>query len=526
MSQQETKKMVKAASVVGAATFLSRICGFIRDMVIACLFGAGPAADAFFVAFRVPNLLRRLFAEGALTIAFIPIFTEALLREGQEKARELARSVSGLLSLLLLLICALGMLFTAAVLAVIAPGFVPGSSVYELSLMLTRVCFPFIFFISLAALSSGILNTREHFLSPAISPVLLNLSLICCAWGLDLDPPILSLGVGVLLGGAAQLLIQLPFLKAKGMSILPRFTFTSPYLKQIMTLMLPAAFGAAVYQITVVLNTILASFLPGGSVSYLYYADRMVEFPLGIFAVALATAVLPSLSRQAAGRQKEEFAATLNYALRLTMFICLPAMAGLLLLAEPLIAVLFARGEFDWQAVEATTRALWGYGVGLWAFAALRAILPAFYALKDTKTPVKVGGIILLLNLAAGLSLMQIWQHVGLALATSISSSVNLAVLVWILNRRLGSLGLRKILRSLFFTALACLFMAAGVRAALGALSRYHDWQTGGQMAGACWLGLLIVTGAALYLLAAWLFKINELRELGQMWRNKKKRAA
>jgi putative peptidoglycan lipid II flippase len=309
------------------------------------------------------------------------------------------------------------------------------------------------------------------------------------------------------------------------MSILPRFAFKNPYLKQIITLMLPAAFGAAIYQITVVLNTILASFLPGGSVSYLYYADRMVEFPLGIFAVALATAVLPSLSRQAAGQQKEEFADTLNYALRLTMFICLPAMAGLLLLAEPLIAVLFARGEFDWAAVEATTRALWGYGAGLWAFAALRAILPAFYALKDTKTPVKVGGVVLLLNLAAGLSLMQIWQHVGLALATSISSSANLAVLFWILNRRLGSLGLRKILRSLFFIALACAFMVMGVGAGLKTLSLYHDWQTGGQAASACWLGLLIVIGAVLYLLAARLFKINELRELRQMWRNKKRQA-
>ncbi|MDR1396522.1 MAG: murein biosynthesis integral membrane protein MurJ [Desulfarculales bacterium] len=513
--------MVKAASVVGAATFLSRICGFIRDIIIAYLFGAGPAADAFFVAFRVPNLLRRLFAEGALTIAFIPIFTESLLREGREKACELARSVSGALSLVLLLICALGMIFTGAVLAVIAPGFIPGSSVYELSLLLARVCFPFIFFISLAALSSGILNTQEHFISPAISPVLLNLSLICCALGLDLDPPVLSLGVGVLLGGGAQLLIQIPFLKARGMSILPRFKFKNPYLKQIITLMLPAAFGAAVYQITVVLNTVLASFLPGGSVSYLYYADRMVEFPLGIFAVALATAVLPSLSRQAVSHQKEEFIATLNYALRLTMFICLPAMAGLLLLAEPLIAVLFARGEFDWPAVEATTRALWGYGAGLWAFAALRAILPAFYALKDTKTPVKVGAVILLLNLGVGLGLMHVWQHVGLALATSISSSANLIILLWILNRKLGSLGLAKILRSLFFITVACLFMALGVRTGLEILGQYHDWQNGGRMISACWLGLLIVTGAGLYLIAARLFKIDELRELGRMLKHR-----
>jgi putative peptidoglycan lipid II flippase len=526
MSQPETKKIVRAASVVSLATFLSRIFGFIRDMTIAYLFGAGPAADAFFVAFRVPNLLRRLFAEGALTIAFIPIFTEAMLREGREKARALARSVSGMLTLLLLLVCILGMIFTAQVLAVIAPGFIPGSPVYDLTLLLTRICFPFIFFISLAALCSGILNTQEHFLSPAISPVLLNLSLICCALGLDLDPPVLSLGIGVLAGGSAQLLIQLPFLRARGMSILPGFKFRDPYVRQIIVLILPAAFGAAIYQITVVLNTILASFLPGGSVSYLYYADRMVEFPLGVFAVALGTAVLPSLSRQAAAGMIRDFTSTLNYGLRLTMFICLPAMTGLLLLARPLVAVLFARGEFDWMAVEATTSALWSYGAGLWAFAALRVILPAFYALNDTKTPVKVGALVLIINLLAGLLLMRLWQHSGLALATSISSAVNLLILLWILRRKLGALGLRQILRSILFIALACLLMALGVGAGLYLLGHYHDWQSGGQFWSACWLGLLIAGGASLYLLAARGLKIRELEELGQMWRGRRRRAA
>jgi putative peptidoglycan lipid II flippase len=254
-------------------------------------------------------------------------------------------------------------------------------------------------------------------------------------------------------------------------------------------------------------------------VSYLYYADRVVEFPLGVFAVALGTAVLPSLSRQAAAGLSQDFIATLNYGLRLTMFICLPAMTGLLLLARPLITVLFARGEFDWAAVEATTSALWSYGLGLWAFAALRVILPAFYALKDTKTPVKVGAVILVINLAAGLLLMRLWQHSGLALATSISSALNLLALLWILRRKLGPLGLRQIAHSLLLITLACLIMALGVGGGLYGLSHYHDWQSGGQFLNLCWLGLLIAWGAGLYGLAAWVLKIRELEELKQMRR-------
>ena len=523
MSQQERKKVTQAAGVVGLATLLSRVFGFLRDMAIAYLFGAGPAADAFFVAFRIPNLLRRLFAEGALTIAFIPIFTEVLLQKGLEEARALARSTSGLLCLALVVICALGMIFAQEVLSVIAPGFQPGSQTYGLAVTLTRFCFPYIFFISLAALSSGILNSREHFLSPAISPVLLNISLICCALGLNLDPPVLSLGIGVLAGGAAQLFIQLPYLKSKGMSILPGFHFNNPHLKKVITLMLPAAFGAAIYQITVLVNTILASFLPSGSVSYLYYADRLVEFPLGIFAVALGTAVLPSLSRQAVAGNYDDFIATANYGLRLTMFICLPAMVGLILLAEPIVSVFFGRGRFGAQDVSATALALWGYGIGLWAFAGLRALLPAFYALKDTKTPVKVGVIVLIINIIAGLILMRIWQHVGLALATSISSAANFTILLYLLRRKLGYIGFKKIIKSALGSLLACLLMGGAVTGGLLLIGRYHDWQQASHLTSAMYIILLVIVGAGVYLLAARALRLPEVNELTQMLKRKKK---
>lgn len=524
MSEPEKKKLTKAAGVVGLATLLSRVTGFVRDMAIAYLFGAGPAADAFFVAFRIPNLLRRLFAEGALTIAFIPIFTETLMLRGIDEARQLARSTSGLLCLSLLLVCTLGMVFSQEALSLIAPGFSQDSVTYSLAVSLTRWCFPYIFFVSLAALCSGILNSQEHFLAPAISPVLLNLCLVGAAFLLVMEPPVMALAVGVLVGGAAQVLIQLPHLKAKGMSIVPSFKWQNPALMRILKLMLPAAFGAAIYQITVLANTIMASFLPSGSVSYLYYADRLVEFPLGIFAVALSTAVLPSLSRQAVAGDYPAMVETFNYGFRITMFICLPAMVGLLLLGGPIISAFFGRGEFGAHAISATTSALWGYGVGLWAFAGLRAVLPAFFALKDTKTPVKVGAICLVINIGVGLVFMQIWQHTGLALATSISSAANLAMLLWILRRKVGPLGFKAIVKSSARIMLASAIMALAVWGLGYGLDQHVNWRTGGGLSACLLLVGLVAAGGLAYMGAAKLLRLDELSELRKIIQRKRKR--
>ncbi len=524
MNEPERKKVTKAAGIVGAATLLSRITGFLRDMVIAHLFGASAAADAFFVAYRIPNLLRRLFAEGALTIAFIPIFTETFMRQGLAEARQLAKATSGLLCLSLLIICGLGMIFSTEVLMLIAPGFTQDEAVFGLAVTLTRWCFPYIFFISLAALCSGVLNSQEHFFTPALSPVLLNLCMIGAALSLDLTPSVMSLAVGVLVGGSAQLAIQLPYLKAKGISIWPSFKFHNPALKRILKLMLPAAFGAAIYQITVLVNTIMASFLPSGSISYLYYADRLVEFPLGIFAVALSTAVLPSLSRQAVAGNYQALIETFHYGLRLTMFICLPAMVGLILLGGPIISIFFGRGEFGATEISATTLALWGYGVGLWAFAGLRAVLPAFYALKDTKTPVKVGAACLVINIACGLILMQILQHTGLALATSISSIANFGALLWLLKLKLGPLGLRAVLKSLMGIALASLAMAGVLLLSLFLLQTRFAWHQGSSLASAFILVGLVALGMLSYLLAARIFKVAELSELRQIIQRRRKR--
>jgi putative peptidoglycan lipid II flippase len=513
-TSSEQHRIARAAGVVGLATLASRVGGFARDLVIAYFFGAGPAADAFFVAFRIPNLLRRLFAEGTLTIAFIPVFTEVLAQKGKEEALLLARSTYGLLALTLLLVCALGMTFSAEVVHVMAPGFTPGGPAHDMAVVLTRWCFPYIFFVSLAALAAGVLNSMDHFFAPAASPVLLNLALISCPVLLAsrLDPPVLSLAVGVLLGGAAQLLLHAPYLRAKGVSLKPAWDLHNPHLRRIARLMGPSIFGAAVYQVTVALNTLLASYLPEGSVSYLYYADRLIEFPLGIFAIAVSTAILPSLSRQASQGDHQALKQTMGYGLRLTMFINLPAMVGLMVLAEPLVRLLFARGQFDEHSVQATARALVGYGLGLWAFAAVRSVLPAFYALKDTATPVKVAAFCLLVNLGVSLTLMGPLAHVGLALATTVSGTVNVLVLLWFLRRRLGRLGGRELLGSSLRIVLASAVMGLVVwLVAFG--PGWGDPQ--GYLGRAVRPLAGMVAGSAVYLLAA---KLLGLKELGEIW--------
>ncbi len=511
--------MARAAGVVGLATLASRITGFARDMVIAYFFGAGAAADAFFVAFRIPNLLRRLFAEGTLTIAFVPVFTEVLAKKGKEEAFLLARSTFSLLALALLLTCALGITFSQQVVLIIAPGFGAGGPSHALAVELTRWCFPYIFFISLTALAAGVLNSLNHFFAPAASPVLLNLAFIGCAAAFSrvTDPPVLSLAYGVILGGAAQFLVQLPYLRARGVSLRPAWDIKNPYLGRILKLMGPAAFGAAVYQLTVLINTMLASWLPTGSVSYLYYADRLIEFPLGIFAIAVSTAILPSLSRQAANADHQALVQTMGYGLRLTMFINLPAMAGLLVLAQPLVELLFARGEFGPESSRATAQALMGYGVGLWAAAGVRSVLPAFYALKDTRTPVKVGFFCLLVNLAVSLALMKPLAHVGLALATSASGAVNMLALLWLLRQRLGPLGARRIALSSLRVSLASLVMAAAV----GAVAYLPDWGVSAWLKAARPIAAMTV-GVAVFFLAAWGLRLPELRELWEAARSRR----
>ncbi|MCD6224319.1 MAG: murein biosynthesis integral membrane protein MurJ [Deltaproteobacteria bacterium] len=459
----ENKKVAKAAGVVGAATLLSRIFGFARDVVIAYFFGAGLSSDAFFVAFRIPNLLRRLFAEGSLSIAFIPVFSEYLANRGREEAFKMARSAMRLLSVILVLAALAGILLSPIIIRVIAPGFIDSPEKLSITILLTRIMFPYIFFIGLVALSMGILNVLDHFAAPALAPVFLNFAMICSVFIISphLENPIVGLAIGVIAGGILQLSLQIPFLIKKKFYFWKKTTFFHPGLKKIGLLMLPAIFGAAVYQINILIGTLLASLLPEGSVSYLYYADRLVQFPLGIFAIATATAVLPSLSRQAAANNMKDFKKTFTFAMKLVLFITIPSMIGLIVLREPIVALLFKRGAFSREAVRLTAFALLCYSTGLWAFSSVRIVVSTFYALQDTKTPAKMAVYSIIANLVLGIILMGPLAHGGLALATALSSIFNLGLLLRVLKKKLGSLGWRSISVSACKTTLSSIIMGA-----------------------------------------------------------------
>ncbi|MBW1940669.1 MAG: murein biosynthesis integral membrane protein MurJ [Deltaproteobacteria bacterium] len=460
----ENIRVTKAAGVVGAATLLSRVFGFIRDMVIAGIFGAGLWSDSFFVAFRIPNLLRRLFAEGSLSIAFVPVFTEYLKNKGKDDAFMMARSAIRLLSVLLVITAVGGILLAPLIIRVIAPGFADSPEKFLLTVTLTRIMFPYIIFICLVALCMGILNVLGHFAAPALAPVFLNIAMIgsiflVSFFSLNPTDRVVGLAIGVLVGGLLQLALQVPFLIKKSFYFWQKAQICHPGLKQVGRLMLPAVFGAAVYQVNILVGTLLASLLPEGSISYLYYADRLVQFPLGIFAISTATAVLPSLSKQAAAKDFDALKETFAFAMKLIFFITIPAMTGLIVLREPIVALLFQRGSFDNETTRQTAYALLCYGVGLWAFSAVRVVVSTFYSLQDTKTPVRMAVISIIANIGLGILLMGPLGHGGLALSTSLASMLNLGLLVRALRARLGLLGLRNIVNSVCKTVVCSSIM-------------------------------------------------------------------
>ncbi|MCF8023863.1 MAG: murein biosynthesis integral membrane protein MurJ [Desulfobacteraceae bacterium] len=459
----EKRHVTRAAGVIGAATLLSRILGFVRDMVIAWFFGAGRLSDAFFVAFRIPNLLRRLFAEGTLSMAVVPVFTEHMTRHGRDEAFALARSAVRMLSLIMAAVTLAGIAGAPWIVKIVAPGF--AGSKFALTVTLTRIMFPYIICICLVALSMGILNALGHFAAPALAPVFLNLSMIGSVLFIapHMETPVIGLAIGVLVGGLIQLALQVPFLIRKGVVIWQKAHIWHPALKKIGLLMGPAVFGAAVYQVNILVGTLLASLLPEGSVSYLYYADRLVQFPLGIFAISTSVALLPSLSRQAAARDYEALSDTFAYSMKMIFFITIPAMAGLIVLREPIVGLLFMRGAFDSESMRLTAYALFHYSLGLWAFSAVRILVSTFYALQDTKTPVKMATYSIIANIAFGIILMGPLEHGGLALATSLGSMINFCLLAAVLRKRMGGFHWKNIVVSTMKTVVSSLVMAGGL---------------------------------------------------------------
>lgn len=508
----EKRNIAQAAGVLGFATIISRILGMLRDMVASRLFGAGFAMDAFIAAYLIPNMLRRFFAEGALTSAFVPIFSEYYTKQGEEEARELANVCFTVLTMVMAAVVLLGVVFSPIIVSLMFPGFRTDPCKLELTILLNRLMFPYIFFISLVALSMGILNTVRHFFTPAISTVFLNLAVIFCAIFLhkQFAVPITSLAVGVLIGGFLQLLLQLPTLYRKGFSIRPRFNLRHPALKRIALLMVPSVFGVGVYYLNITVGSILASLLPQGSVSYLYYAQRLFEFPQGIFTVSVAQAVLPSMSRQAAAGEIDQLKDSLAFGLRLTLFITIPAMAGLLACSTPIFSLLFMGGKFDYSMVIKSSEALFFYSIGLSFVAMVRILVPAFYALKDTRTPVIMAFIAFLLNVVLSLLLMRPLLHGGLALATSLSAFCNMLLLLYFLRKKIGPFGGRKIALAGFKTALASVPMFIAVYWGV----RMLDWSMHGhKVYKAAWLGTFVTAGIILFLSFACLFRCEETRE-------------
>lgn len=414
-------------------TFISRILGFLRDILIARIFGAGMATDAFFVAFRIPNLLRRIFAEGAFSQAFVPILAEYKNTRTPEETRHLIDHITVLLGIVLFVITLIGILTAPFIIYISAPGFSDNPEKFNLTVELVQITFPYILFISLVALAGGILNTYGQFNVPAITPAFLNLSFIGCALWLTplLDPPVLALAWAVFIGGVLQLAFQLPYLLK--LQLMPRIRFNNPDTGawRVIKQMGPAIFGVSVGQISLLINTIFASLLITGSVSWLYYADRLMEFPAGLLGVALGTILLPSLARHYNNHSNEEFSRLLDWGLRMTMLLTLPAALALALLSVPLIATLFHHGAFTEQDVWMTRDALVAYSIGLLGLILVKVLAPGFYARQNIKTPVKIAIVTLIATQMMNLAFIIPFQHAGLALAIGLGACINASLLYY-----------------------------------------------------------------------------------------------
>ncbi len=426
-----SKKLVRSTATVGSMTLLSRVLGFVRDMVIARLFGIDAGTDAFFVAFKIPNFLRRLFAEGAFSQSFVPVLSEYKDQRDHAQVKHLSDSVAGVLGGILFFITLIGVVAAPIVVMVFAPGFLDDEQKYALTTEMLRITFPYIFFISLTAFAGGILNSYGRFVVPAFTPVLLNLSLIAAAIWLapQMERPIVALAWGVLIAGVAQLLFQLPFLARLKLLPRPRWRRKDEGVRKIMRLMLPAIFGSSVAQINLLFDTLIASFLVTGSVSWLYFSDRLVEFPLGVFGIALATVILPSLSQKHASASTVAFSDTLDWALRLVLLLGTPAMVGLFILAGPMLATLFQYDAFSAHDTEMATRSLMAYALGLLSFISIKVLAPGYFARQDTKTPMRIGIIAMVANMVMNVMFVFPLAHAGLALATSLAAFLNALLL-------------------------------------------------------------------------------------------------
>lgn len=496
--------LLKALATTSSMTLLSRILGYVRDTAVAVVFGAGLATDAFMVATKIPNFLRRLFAEGAFSQAFVPILGEYKSQRSADELRDLIDYVSGMLALVLFVVAVIGVLAAPYIIYISAPGFAKHLEKFALTVDLLRITFPYILFISLTGLAGGILNTFGRFMVPAFTPVLLNVSAIVFTLWLTpyFDPPAKALAWGVFVGGVLQLAFQVPFLLR--LKVMPRFklNFRHEGVRRVLRQMGPALFGVSVGQISLLLNVFFASFLVTGSVTWLYYADRLMEFPAGMLGVALGTILLPSLSRHFASGADKEYTSLLDWGLRLTFMLTVPAAVGLAMLAMPLITTLFVHGAFSIADAHATRSALMAYSVGLLGLILVKVLAPAFYARRDIRTPVKVAVGTLVITQLLNLAFIGPLAHAGLALATGLGACINASALHYLLCKRgihVPQPGWGKFLLKLTVAVLA---MAAALWFAAGEPQR---WLAASATVRVVWLTGVVTLGAGVYFVALWL---------------------
>jgi putative peptidoglycan lipid II flippase len=432
-----SKKLLKSTAMVGGLTLISRILGFIRDVVIANIFGAGVSTDAFLVAFKIPNFMRRLFAEGAFSQAFTPVLSEYKTQRNHAEVKHLVDHVAGNLGSILFFITVIGVMIAPLLVLIFAPGFFQYPEKYELTVTMLQIMFPYLLFMALTAFAGAVLNTYGRFAVPAFTPVFLNLCFIGAAiwFAPNFEQPIMALAYGVLFAGFVQLAFQIPFLYRLRLLPTPKFNRHDEGVKRIHHLMIPALFGVSVSQINLLVDTLMASFLVTGSVSWLYYSDRLMEFPVGVFGLALATVMLPNLSKSVARGDTDKYNSVLDWALRWVFLIAVPSMVGLIILAIPMLATLFHNGQFGDSDVIMTSRSLVTYAFGLLGFVLIKVLASGFFSRQDTRTPVKIAVIAMATNMLLNLALILPMAHAGLALATSLAALLN----AWLLYR-----GLRK----------------------------------------------------------------------------------
>lgn len=512
----DKKHILKSASIISLVTVVSRVLGYVRDQRITTLLGTSPAADAYVLAYRIPNLFRRLVAEGSMTASFIPVFTTYMSEKSKEEVWEFANRLFWTLALVVAVITVLGMVFSPAVVHLFAGSNIAGAQAIELN----RIVFPYLFFISLAALAMGILNCFHLFGLPAATPVVLNLATILFTFAVvrkHFKDPATAIVVGILVGGVLQFLMQVPLLVQKGMKFNFGISFSHPGIKNVARLMIPRLFGIGIGQINLFIDTrfATASLMPEGSLAALYVADRVMELVLGGYAIAVATAILPMMSHQAAAKDYESLKKTLAFSVRIVAFITVPAALGLMILREPIIRVLFQHGQFVAESTRLTARALLYYAIGLPALATVKLVVPAFYSTSDTKTPVIVASISLIINIVLNIVFLEFFfkrvQNGGPALATAIASFFDFFALFIIFRLRHGTMGTMEVLRSFAKISLCASLM--------GVACWFGNYYTAFTVHSRFLVQLLVFSGliagaTALYLGLAWLFRCHEIHEV------------